>query len=214
MFDYVCEVKMKKVLDFIKKYKHYFFAFGIIACFVAVDQITKHIIKTNVEYGLYPGIKVIDNFFYITYSENTGAMNGSFSGKQVLLIIVTLIAFVIFGFYAKDLNFSKRRLFSWSLCLIIAGTLGNFIDRIFNHGGVVDFLSFYPLGMGHDWFIKRLSLDPWPTFNIADSLLVIGVIALIVDLLFFDKELFQKKDKDKPAVPADEIKEEDTDGTN
>ena len=80
--------------------------------------------------------------------------------------------------------------------------------------GVTDFLSFYPLGKGNDWFISWISLDPWPTFNIADSLLVIGVIALVIYLLFFDKELFQKKDKDKPAVPADELKEEETDGTN
>ncbi|MBO7086582.1 MAG: signal peptidase II, partial [Bacilli bacterium] len=64
---------MKKVLDFIKKYKHYFLAFGIVACFVAADQITKYVVRQNVELGLYPGIKVFDNFFYITYSINTGA---------------------------------------------------------------------------------------------------------------------------------------------
>ncbi|MBP5550786.1 MAG: signal peptidase II [Bacilli bacterium] len=204
---------MKKVLDFIKKYKHYFLAFGIVACFVAADQITKYVVRQNVELGLYPGIKVINNFFYITYSINTGAMNGILTGNKAILIIITLIALVIFGFFAKDINFMKKRLYSWSVCLIIAGTLGNFIDRLFLNG-VTDFLSFYPLGKGHDWFISWISLDPWPTFNIADSLLVIGVIALVIYLLFFDKELFQKKDKDKPAVPADELKEEETDGTN
>ena len=206
---------MNKFIDLLKKYKHYIFAILIIACFVAVDQITKYVVKSNVQYGLNPGIEVINKFFYITYSENTGAMNGSFSGKQALLIIITLIALGIFIYLGKDINFTKRKLFSWSLCLIVSGAVGNFIDRIFNNGGVVDFLSFYPLGMGHDWPFTRLSLDPWPTFNIADSLLVIGVIALIVNLLFFEKELLtSKKDKDKPNVPEDEIKEEDTDGNN
>ena len=87
---------MNKFIDLLKKYKHYIFAILIISCFVAVDQITKYVVKSNVQYGLNPGIEVINKFFYITYSENTGAMNGSFSGKQVLLIIITLIALGIF----------------------------------------------------------------------------------------------------------------------
>lgn len=206
---------MKKVLEFIKKYRHYILLIGIIACFVAVDQITKYVVKTNVEYGLYPGIKVINHFFYITYSENTGALNGSFSGKFVLLLIMTVVALGVFVYLAKDVNFSKRRLFSWSIALIIAGTLGNFIDRLVNEDhGVVDFLSFYPIGMGHDWPFNWLSLNPWPTFNIADSLLVIGVIALAIYFVFFDKSHTEKKDKNSPNVPEEDLKEEQADGNN
>lgn len=198
---------MKKILDFIKKNRSYFVLLGIVICLVAVDQITKYVVKTNVQYGLTPGIEVIRNFFYITYSENTGALNGSFTGKSTLLIIVTLVAIGVFIYLVKDINFTKKKLYSWALTLIIAGTFGNFIDRLFNDGGVVDFLSFYPIGAGHDWGINWLSLNPFPTFNIADSCLTVGVIALAIDILFFEKDLFKKKD-DKPNVPADELKEE------
>ena len=205
---------MKKVLDFIKKYCHYFYAAGIILCLIAADQITKQVVRANVAYGATPGIKIINNFFYITYSENHGAMNGSFTGYLALLIIITIIALGVFGYLLRSVNFQKKRLYSWALCLIVAGTLGNFIDRIFNHGGVIDFLSVYPLGMGHDWAITKWSLDPWPTFNIADSLLVVGVISLAVQILFFDKEKDQKRDKNTPNVPVEDLKEENADGDN
>ena len=205
---------MKKVLDFIKKYRHYFFAFGIVVCLVAIDQITKQVVKNNVEYGAMPGVKIINNFFYITYSENFGAVNGSFDGYSVLLIVITIIALGVFIYLMRKVDFQNKKLYSWALCLIMAGTLGNFIDRIFNGGGVVDFLSVYVLGMGHDWPITRWSLDPWPTFNIADSLLVIGVISLAVQLVFFEKESEPKKDKNTPNVPEEELKKEESDGNN
>lgn len=202
---------MKKVIAFINKYRHYLMAFGICVCLILVDQITKHVVKNNVEMGLYPGIEVIRNFFYITYSENTGALNGSFSGKQSLLIVVTIFAILVFIYLAKDVNFTKKRLFSWAVCLIMAGTIGNFIDRLFNNGGVVDFLSFYPFTKGHDWVISWISLDPWPTFNFADSFLVVGVISLAIDLLFFEKDLKEKKDKNTPNVPESDLKNNSVD---
>ena len=206
---------MNKVFAFIKRFRHYFYAIGIIACLMAADQVTKHVVKENVQMGLYPGIQVIKNFFYITYSENHGAMNGMLDGNLVLLIIITVIALGIFVYLLKGVNFQTKKLYSWSLCLIVTGTLGNFLDRLFNDGGVVDFLSVYPLGMGHDWGITRWSLDPWPTFNIADCCLVIGVISLAIYLLFFDPDMKKKKeDKDKPNVPTDELKEENSDGNN
>ena len=205
---------MNKILSFLKKYRHYVIAVLIVACFVSFDLISKQVVKDNVEYGLTPGVEVISRFFYITYSENFGAANGSFTGYTTILIIVSVIALGIFGYLAKDINFTKKRLYSWSICLIIAGTLGNLINRIFNGGGVIDFLSFYPLGMGNDWFINRWSLDPWPTFNIADSLLVIGVIAFAVHTLFFEQNDKPKKDKNTPNVPEDELIEEDNNGNN
>ena len=87
---------MNKVFAFIKRFRHYFYAIGIIACLMAADQVTKHVVKENVQMGLYPGIQVIKNFFYITYSENHGAMNGMLDGNLVLLIIITVIALGIF----------------------------------------------------------------------------------------------------------------------
>jgi signal peptidase II len=68
------------------------------------------------------------------------------------------------------------------LCLsfILSGTLGNMIDRVFR-GGVIDFLSF------------RFGTYAFPVFNVADSLLVVGVILLIIALFFTDsKKLLQE----------------------
>ncbi|HQQ16473.1 MAG TPA: signal peptidase II, partial [Deltaproteobacteria bacterium] len=75
--------------------------------------------------------------------------------------------------------FSRLRQRSWFfkaiLCLIVAGALGNLTDR-FLFGEVVDFLSFY---------IDRFR---WPTFNLADTYISLGMVGLLVTVVFMPKE--------------------------
>src|SRR3989344_1837487 len=96
--------------------------------------------------------------YFLTTITNTGAAFGILKGYNILLLIINLIALIIcIFFYIKD---KKLKL---PLTFLIAGILGNLIDRIF-FGYVRDFIN----------------LKFWPVFNLADSYNVIGVIVLIV----------------------------------
>ena len=142
----------------------------VIILLIALDLITKHLAETNI--GLYQQVSVIPNFFWLTNVRNTGAAWSLFDGKVGLLSVVSFVASVILAFvYLKD---KQSKLANTALVLMIAGTIGNFYDRlVLNY--VRDFLSFNLFGY------------MFPVFNIADSLLVIGVVLLIVEVFLDEK---------------------------
>lgn len=119
---------------------------------------------SRTEYGEYT---LIDGFLKFIWRENTGAAFSAFQGWTVFLISIAAIALVavIAVFFSHKVT-SKLALFS--LGCITAGIIGNLYDRIFNEGRVRDFIDVY-VGAHH-----------WPTFNVADSLLCIGVGLLII----------------------------------
>ncbi|MDD3382173.1 MAG: signal peptidase II [Bacilli bacterium] len=141
------------------------------------DQFSKQLIVNNLPLGEY--ISVIPNFLELTHTGNTGSAFGMFSEYTWLLAIIALIALVIFGFLFKHLDFKKRVIYSLALILIISGTIGNFIDRVFR-GEVIDMISFI-FGNWRFW-----------TFNYADSYLSIGVVLMLIDLLIGKNELWKK----------------------
>jgi signal peptidase II len=117
-------------------------------------------------------ITVIDNFFYFRYLENRGAAFSILQGKMVFLIIMTSIVslavlFVIFKYKDKFLR--------TTLSLILSGALGNLYDRI-TKGSVTDFIDF------------NFGSYVFPTFNVADMLVVVGTILLAIYILFIYKE--------------------------
>lgn len=153
----------------------------LLAAFIAIDQITKFFAEKD-----QVKVTVIDNFFYLSYSVNRGAGFSLFADKewgQTLFKIITPVALVGFAFlYA----FAVKKSYKWltyAAVLIVAGTVGNYIDRLIN-SQVVDFLSFQ---FGNYYF---------PTFNVADVCLTLGVIMLIIHFLFFDgSAVFKSKPK-------------------
>ncbi len=93
--------------------------------------------------------------FYLTLTTNTGAAFSLFQGQRYILIAISIIAiFFILKYY-------HERKYQFPLTLILAGTIGNLIDRIFL-GYVRDFID----------------LKFWPIFNIADTIITIGVFLL------------------------------------
>ena len=137
-------------------------AISIVSFFI--DRITKICVTAN----LVPYIKnkVIDNFFYITYLKNKGAAWSILEGNRFLLIIISVIAFCfILGCILKEKNIDKIESLSYGI--LIGGILGNLFDRIF-YGYVIDFLDFNIFGYNY------------PVFNIADVLIVVGVLIMIV----------------------------------
>ena len=151
---------------------------------LGADIFTK-ILFTNL-YNTHGEIVVIDGFFKFNYVKNTGAGFGflaEVSWGQIFLQILTIVALVLFVllFYYAFKN--KYRFLIVSVALIISGTLGNFIDRII-YGFVTDFISF------------TFGSYVFPSFNVADICLTVGVTMAIIHFLFIDKEaLFKNKKK-------------------
>lgn len=139
---------------------------------IALDQLTKFLIVKSLEVG--ESIKVISNFLYITSHRNQGAAWGILQGKMWLFYIVTIVVLVILFMFFKNEGYGRPDV-QVGLSLLIAGSIGNFIDRLFR-GEVVDFVDTYIFSYN------------FPIFNVADAALTIGVIVLIIVILFEGKE--------------------------
>ncbi len=129
-------------------------------------------------YEAYP---VIDGFLRLIIAVNNGAAFNLFAGKPYFLAAVSFIAmvgiFVVFLFSG-----GMNKLVHVALGLFAAGVCGNLYDRLFNNGSVRDFIDVYR-GDHH-----------WPTFNVADSLLCVGVGLLIISTLITERPA-QKRDR-------------------
>ena len=142
---------------------------GIIsALIVLADQLSKAYIVANVPLAnsasdTFPLIKgLID----ITHVHNNGGAWGMLGGQTWILLALTLLIMIICVAMLVKNGFKSKTLFL-SICLILAGGIGNMVDRIFNGGIVVDFLQF------HFW-------PEFPVFNIADIAVCVGAGLLLL----------------------------------
>ena len=149
------------------------FLIGIIAAIVALDQWSKWKIKTS--YDLYHSEPIIQDFFHFTYVTNDGMAFGlSFpGGKQVLLFVTLALTGVIIWMLWKEKN--SHNLIRYGLSFILAGAIGNMIDRVL-YGKVVDFLDIM-IGDFH-WYI----------FNVADSAVTTGMILFILHTILIGEK--------------------------
>jgi len=127
---------------------------------IALDQLTKFLVKKYMILG--QSIPIIKGVFHLTYVLNTGAGFSILRGHTSLLIWISLIITGVLLYYYNSFE-PRHRLF---IGLIIAGSIGNLIDRILL-GHVVDFLNF----------------QVWPIFNVADSSISIAVAGLVILLI-------------------------------
>lgn len=110
---------------------------------------------------------IINGFLQFILRENTGAAFSAFQGMRVFLVAISCVALVVvIGIFVSRKVTSRLVLFAMGC--ITAGIVGNLYDRLFNDGRVRDFIDVF-VGSYH-----------WPTFNVADSLLCIGVGLLII----------------------------------
>jgi signal peptidase II len=145
---------------------------------LALDQVTKQLVSTMLTYA--DRVPVLEGFFYLTHVRNPGAAFGLFAEspeplRKFLFIGVALLAIVLIISFYRGLA-PGDRLSALALGLILGGATGNLLDRL-RHGEVVDFLHFVLWG-GYIW----------PDFNIADSVIVVGVILLVLELLASEGE--------------------------
>ncbi|MBQ5797737.1 MAG: signal peptidase II [Firmicutes bacterium] len=149
-----------------------------ILALIGLDWLTKYWIQTSM--ALNDTIPVIDGIFHITYIHNYGAAFSILQGKQSFLLIVTGIAMTAILAYMVIGQIKKKAapMELWSLALILAGGIGNFIDRV-RFGYVVDFFDF------------RI----WPIFNVADIAVCCGCGLLVFYVLIWEPRM-QKKAKE------------------
>ncbi|MBW2971193.1 signal peptidase II [Candidatus Woesearchaeota archaeon] len=131
-----------------------------------LDQLTKWYIRSSM--AVAESNPIINNIFHITFVQNTGGVWGLFKGNVSLMIWLSIAA-LGFIMYFED-SFPKTKLSQLFLVFVVIGLVGNLIDRIFL-GYVTDFVDF------------RI----WPVFNLADSLVSIGVAGLVIFTFIHDK---------------------------
>ena len=150
---------------------------------IIIDQTSKFWIASNIplyeiKYDFFNGI------LRIIHVQNPGVL---FSIGNNLPTLIRIIAFIILPiiilfFVLRFILFDKSltNLQRWALSGILAGGIGNIIDRIFRPNGVIDFIDIKFYGL--------FGLDRWPTFNFADSCGVVFGIVLFVTLIFDNKK--------------------------
>jgi signal peptidase II len=142
----------------------------ISALVLAADQATKAWIGARLPFNTYGedggAITVVRGFFYIVHVGNTGAAWSMFSGRSIFLAALAAATLVAIFAGRKALGLAAAPL-QWSFGLICGGITGNLLDRL-TRGHVVDFLDFH------------FGSYVYPTFNVADSAICVGVALYIL----------------------------------
>ncbi|KAF5071546.1 Lipoprotein signal peptidase [anaerobic digester metagenome] len=143
----------------------------IIILGIAGDYLSKRWALANLTAGQV--IDLIPGYLNFSYVENRGAAFGIFQGQIRVLGVISLVMGTLLLLYLVK-NRSVHPLIKISLSLIVAGALGNAYDRFF-YGFVVDFIHFH---LNSTWH--------FPTFNVADSCVVVGSGLMILYVLFIE----------------------------
>lgn len=149
---------------------------------VVVDQVTKALVVANLAlYEQYAPVEALRRYFTFTYVQNTGAAFGIFpAGGVFFLLVAVVVSGLIIYFYLTMPD--QTWLIRTALGLQLGGAIGNLIDRV-RLGFVVDFFDF----------------KFWPVFNIADSAIVVGALALLVAMWWQDRQA-ARQDTDTPSA--------------
>ncbi len=143
--------------------------FLISALLVGLDQWSKYLTVQNISLGETK--EFIPGFLSLTHLRNTGAAWSLLEGKMIFFYVITVIVSVVI-IYLLIKNYKKSIWYSVGLSFVLAGAIGNFIDRV-RLGYVVDML--------------QTDFMNFPIFNVADSTLLVGVICIFIYLILDEK---------------------------
>lgn len=146
---------------------------------IGADQLTKYLVVRFMDLG--ESIPILGEFLQITSHRNSGAAWGMFEGQMIFFYLITIVvlALLVYIFIkeAKD-----NLMMQLAITFLIAGALGNFIDRLLFQE-VVDFVDVLIINYN------------FPIFNVADSALTIGVALMLIEFFITGKEEKDAKDK-------------------
>jgi signal peptidase II len=166
---------MKAELDGRPERRLFTLGLGLAAAVIVLDQLSKWYVVAVVMAP--PRIIEVTPFFNLVLTWNRGVSFGMLGGDSgVGWWLLSVVAVVIVGALVVWLRRADRPILAVALGLVIGGALGNVIDRL-RLGAVADFLDFHAAGYH------------WPAFNLADSAITVGVIALVVPTLFGGRKL-------------------------
>lgn len=154
-----------------------FLPFSLTAVIVVFDQLVKVLIKSSLRIG--EKVEIIDDFFWFWHVRNKGMAFSLGSGlpegiRDILFLalpVAVLLFLLVFYFKSQQITGVQR----WCFAAILGGGIGNLIDRFFRPEGVIDFISFKFYGI--------LGFERYPTFNVADSTVVIAGIIMVLSYI-------------------------------
>lgn len=130
------------------------------------DQLTKGLVVANLAIG--ERARLLGDVVQVWHAQNRGAAFSLFQGGMVVFLVVSVLSIGMVAYFHRSLR-DRTPWLHIVLGIILGGTLGNFIDRL-RQGYVTDWLS---VGIGD---------TRWPTFNVADASVVVGIGILVVYL--------------------------------
>jgi signal peptidase II len=170
--------------------------FALAAGVFILDQLS----KLASDYWLRgrPPVAILPGWFNLVYSRNRGGLFGYFGAwpepwRTVTLTAIPLVAVVAIALFLARTDEPDRSTLA-GLAMILGGAAGNLLDRVVR-SEVVDFLDVYVSSPGlAEWFLDKFGTAHWPTFNLADSAIVVGSCLLILDIF---------RPEPKPRADAD-----------
>lgn len=155
-----------------KKKKHLWIGCIFVILLIALDQLTKYLAVVHLKNA--SAVSIISEVFELFYLENHGAAFGILQGQKTFFVIITMITLAILIYLyiriPQEKHYSYMR---FVLILLIAGAIGNFIDRCI-HDYVIDFFYF--------------KLIDFPVFNVADIYVTAAAVLLVILFCFYYKE--------------------------
>ena len=145
---------------------------------IVLDQITKVLVCRFIPVNTV-GTQFLGDFLRIIHVRNPGVAfsfgaRWSDAVRRLAFSIIPIIVLgIVLGVYFRNNDFTKLQ--RWAICGVVGGGFGNIIDRVFRPDGVVDFIDVKFYGL--------FGLERWPTFNVADSAVVVCGILLVISFI-------------------------------
>jgi signal peptidase II len=134
---------------------------------LAVDQLSKALIVANLAVG--ERIGVVGDVVQLWHAQNAGAAFSLFQGGTLIFLVVSVLSLGMVAYFHRALR-DRGRWLHLVLGMVLGGTLGNLVDRL-------------RLGYVTDWVSVGIGDLRWPTFNVADASLVVGISVLVLYLV-------------------------------
>lgn len=191
-----------------KETKNKLLPFILTLLVIILDQITKALVCHFIPINTF-GTQLLGDFLQLIHVRNNGVAfsfgaNWPDALRRVAFSVIPIIVLgIVIRVYFKNDEFTKLQ--RWAICGVVGGGFGNIIDRVFRPAGVVDFIDVKWFGIESSP-LSLFRMPRWPTFNVADSAVVVCGIILVVSFIVVIVE--ERKQTKKTAKETNKEKED------